>query len=351
MAYQQMAKLYLRGSLCNKTLKELSEKQRQELEQIIDTVFNDPNLQQCRREFCNALGRTIKNEYTDRNVAEQDYRIAIMRAAVAAAHGWAGKEPALKALVDPIQRKKWFQTWIFNYLRQILRENKLPIAKNVKKINLPADEAAIHAIKELVGEYIKAEHDYESKKHLKMMQQRMLVQERLNGAKIFIDYFALPLEFNQAIEELNSTYLSFGVGITCEADGIVVTCDLTDPPLIEVMIRNDVHIKVTSFDHDDEDQGHRRDQLEMSAMMHHPSSATTESEELLLRLKQRLPHDAKPILEIYDEDARPESYITQYGQGAPKITHIAEFLNKSPKEVKRLLGIIKIQCMALQLGH
>lgn len=350
MAYQQMAKLYLRGSLCNKTLKGLSAEDRTNLEHIIDKVFNDPNLQQCRREFCNALKRTIKNEYADIDVGEQDYRIAIMRAAVAAAHGWAGKEPALRAISDPIQRKKWFQTWIFNYLRQILRENKLPIAKSIKRVNLPADEAAVHAVKSLIEEYISREHHYESKRNLKIIYQKLLIRQRTGETKIFIEYQVLPIEFNHDIEELSSMYLSFGVQITCEADGIVIQCDTEEPQLVEVAMRNDTHIKVTSFDGDDEERGHRRDQLEMSAMIMH-SNNSTESDELLKHLKERLPLDAKPVLEIYDEDKRPNEYTTQYGQGTPKITHVAQFLNKSPKEVKRLLGIIRIQCMALTLGY
>lgn len=349
MSYQQIAKLYLRGSLCNKTLKGLSEKDRNDLDNIINIVFNDPNLQHCRKEFCNALRRTIKNEYVNQDVGEQDYRIAIMKAAVAAAHGWAGKEPALHAIHDPIQRKKWFQTWIFNYLRQILRENKLPIIKSTKNVNLPADEAAIHAIKSLIESHISQEHNYEAKRNLKIIYQKLTIYQRTNESKIFYEYSTLPIQFNHDIEELNSMYLNFGVRITCEADGIVVKCDAEEPPLVEVSMRNDTHVKACCFDADNEDQGHRRDQLEMSVMTKNPNTA--ESEELLQKLKERLPADAGPILEIYDEDRRPEAFINKFGQGTPKITHIATFLNKSPKEVKRLLGIVKIQCMALRLGY
>ena len=145
----QVAKMYLRGSLCNKVMKGLSEDERQEIEDIITQVVGDPLLQQCRQGFKNALAGTIKNEYADLDVGEADYHIAIMRAAVAAKHGWGENKPAPAALNDPIQRKKFFQTWAFNYLRQILRENKIPAINTSQYVIIAADTAALYATRSI----------------------------------------------------------------------------------------------------------------------------------------------------------------------------------------------------------
>jgi hypothetical protein len=75
-----------------------------------------------------------------------------------------------------------------------------------------------------------------------------------------------------------------------------------------------------------------------------------ETSETLLRIKDRIPREAYPILVIYIEETRPQEYIDKYGVGTPRASHIAEFLLMSLKEVKRLLGIIKMQCLAAELG-
>ena len=93
MAFNQLAKLYLRGSLCTKTMRGLTDEQKEEIDKIVQLVTKDPNLQQCRVEFCNALGRTIKNEYHDPKVGEQDFQIAASRAAIAAIYGYSKKPP------------------------------------------------------------------------------------------------------------------------------------------------------------------------------------------------------------------------------------------------------------------
>ena len=62
---QQLPKLFLRGRLCNETMVNLDEEQKKEVGDIINLVSNDPNLQNCKFEFCKALSRTIKGDYID----------------------------------------------------------------------------------------------------------------------------------------------------------------------------------------------------------------------------------------------------------------------------------------------
>jgi hypothetical protein len=346
MAFAQVAKLYLRGSI-NQQLRNLTEQQRNELDKIVDFVFRDPYLAQCRIEFCNALARTIRNEYQDREIGEQDYRIAIMRAAIAAIYGWADKPPALKALDDPIQRKKWFQTWAFNYLRQILRENRLPAVRKSNSVRLEADEAAIWEIKIILAEVIETVHDFNYKRTLKKILENLQVNKTDIGYDIVFDHWSFPALLMEKIRELSITYLKHQIEIVQTLDGIRIKCLEESLPYVTVKQITETPIHPHSLDSSsDEDEG--KDKLEMNAILHRPHKVGLEEEEMLTQLRQRLPNDALPVLDIFMEECRPQSYIEQYGNTAPRISYIAKFLSKSPREVKRLLSIIRIHCIALR---
>ena len=96
----QLAKLYLRGSLV-KTIQTLSDTEREKIGDLIELIVDDPGLQNTKHEFCNALRRTISNEYADKDVGLEDYRVAIMRAVIAAKYGWGKHEPAEGVFTDP----------------------------------------------------------------------------------------------------------------------------------------------------------------------------------------------------------------------------------------------------------
>ena len=350
----QVAKLYLRGSLCNQTLKGLNEQERTEIEEIINKIMVDPDLQQCRIEFCNALAWTIRNEYEDRSFGEQDYRVAIMKAAVAAIHGYAGKPPALEAITDPKQRKKWFQTWAFNYLRQILRENKLPTLKRIRTITLPADQAATHEIKQSVLKVIKMQHDHRHKQSLKRMLERAEVKTQKGGFLFLLDHWSFPIELVYEIKELSIKYLKHSIRISQVANGIEVKRSRKKPEKLTLSFKVEELVRMTSFDaepKDGGDDGHR-DRLETTAMRRRPTGENVmEETESINTLRDRVPDDARPVLQIYVEDSRPDDYIEQYGNSRPRISHVAKYLNKSPREVKRLLSIIQCHCLALGIGN
>jgi hypothetical protein len=147
----QMPVLYLRGSIKN-TMRDMDEKTRSEVEEIIKLVSNDPNLQACKTQFKMALKYTIGSDYkSDPDTAEQEFLVAVWKAAVAAKCGW-GKHPAShQTIVDEVQRKKFFQTWVFNFLRQILLENKPSIRKSEIYENISTYENSKNEILQLIN--------------------------------------------------------------------------------------------------------------------------------------------------------------------------------------------------------
>jgi hypothetical protein len=351
VAFQQIARLYLRGALCNKILKGLKPHERIELEEIIETVMKDPNLQQCRREFCNALARTIKNEYQDKEIGEQDLRIAIMRAAVAARFG---DKPAISALTDPIQRKKWFQTWVFNYLRQILRENKIPCNRRYKRVKVRADAAAVVGICDILENLCDSQLDIGYKRSLRRLYEFLEIKETDTGYILRFDHWAYPIEFISLITDLSNNFKQHNISISYKVDGIIIHGESDDLPLLEVTQHTSEFVKAVSFDATTNDGNETfKDNLEMEAtrMRNDNSTMIMEQNDVISKLRGSVPQEAKPILDILMEEMRPEDYINKFGESQPKIAHMAEYLNISSKEVKRLKEVIKTHCLALGVGR
>jgi hypothetical protein len=321
MAFMQVAKLFLRGSIFNVTLKNLAKEQRDELENVINKVMKDPKLEGCKRAFCRALATTIRNEYTDFEYAEQDYRIAIMKGALQALYG--ENRPPIAVLTEPVQRKKWFQTWAFEYIRQILRENKLPKTNLYNTIKIPASEAALKDITDLLREHGIEDVEFESGPN----NYWLLFDNNdyLNLDKISHKYFKKGIEIEQDI---------CGIHIR-----VLKKCFITSR-IVEAY-----RAKVNSFDIPDEEG---KTKLEAATMV----STTQEVEQcdVMHRLNGNLPDDAQKILRILYEDTRPDDYVNTYGYGTPKICHMAKYLNMNTREVKRLRDIIKCQCYALGIG-
>jgi len=349
MAFNQLAKLYLRGSLCTKTMKGLTDKQKEEIDNIIELITKDPNLQQCRIEFSNALGRTIKNEYCDPKVGEQDFQIAASRAAIAAIYGYSKKPPYPQAITDSTQRKKWFQTWVFQYLRQILKENKIPADNHSQMVKLPAEEVAKREILAILVESLKTVVDHRTKHNLRYAIKNAKIEEKWDKINIIINLMAFPSEVNQQLISLQKTYLKYGVKVSWDNNGIYIT-EPIEPVILDIRVTNSTIIKSQSFDQEDDGDGRKqRDRLEMLACQHRRDDM--DSRDTFEQLQKRIPKEAKTVLELYNEETRPRDFIDRYGEGHPKTSEIAEFLQKSPREVKRIMSVIRIHYMIINLGY
>lgn len=348
----QIAKLYLRGELVTKTLHNLSPDQRDEIEGIINQVVEDPMLQHCRREFCNALKRTIKNEYADTDVGEADYQVAIMRAAVAAKYGYGKHKPTARTLTDPIQRKKWFQTWAFNYLRQILRENKIPAIAKAERRTCSADQALFHLVGDVIHGIIREERDVPHRRLLRSLWERAQTKDFDSGFTILFDHWSFPLELVKRLQELNAKYVNYCVQIIQTTDGIEIRRMAETVPEITITLRSSALIKETSFDSSDEEgEESRRDQLEMEVMDRQDGVPDIiDDEDPTVKLKKTLSIDAQKVLDLMVEDFRPDDYTEKYGLGNAKVAHMSEYLDKSPKEIKILVKTIKANAIALGLG-
>ena len=80
---RQMAEIYLRGSLSNVTMKNLTPDQVRFSEKIANEIADHPEMRKHRYKVRRMLGETIKADYSsDSDAADQEYKIAIWRGVV-----------------------------------------------------------------------------------------------------------------------------------------------------------------------------------------------------------------------------------------------------------------------------
>jgi hypothetical protein len=311
---RQMPCLYLRGSLCNQTMKNLNDNQQIEISKIVEELVDDPTLQAARIEFRNALRYTIKGDYNDIDAADQEYKVALWRAAVAAKFGWGSHEPCEKTLTEPVQRKKFFQTWVFNYLRQILLENKRSYINSFEETLKPVWEAAQYEISTLFGK--KAKTSVSNKK-----------EHTIN-----IDLFALPHRQIESIHKIKNKYMPKGVVFKINDNSIqMVNNRSKGHESIKMKVPTMVNIVSTNPSEDDEDQDIEIEAVDYSEFQD-PDSITT--------FTDSLSEEAQKVMKIIISP--PNSYIEKYGE-KPVKRYIAEYYGFSNRQIKDIWSELKLK--------
>lgn len=79
---RQMPKIFIRGSLASQTMANLTDEQKQQVNDIVKVISKDSSIMGTKYEFIMQLGATIGGDYKDRSVAEQEFLVAIWRATI-----------------------------------------------------------------------------------------------------------------------------------------------------------------------------------------------------------------------------------------------------------------------------
>lgn len=311
----QMPQLYLRGSLCNVTMANLTIDQQSQLSKIVDEIINDPQLQPARYQFKNALRYTIKGDYEIPEAADQEYQIAIWKAAVAAKFGWGTHEPSEEAINDPTQRKKFFQTWVFNYLRQIINENKRLTRKTTKIVEVSIIEACKIDIVELLKDQCKIVKDYSRE------------------LEIFCDMFMLPSKMIDNLSSIKSKYFTKGIQFIINDDNIIIkNIGETGVEMVEINTTMPINTISTSSKSKDED---KNSIPELAAV----NTNEFDDPETITNFIDNLSDDAKLVISVIVNT--PEDYIKKYGD-KPVKKYIAEYLNFNQKQVKEVWSELRM---------
>lgn len=337
----QLAELFLRGAV-TKAMRELTEEQRLELEDIVQEISSDPMFSSAKRQFCLALKNTISNEYADEQVGEVDFNIAVLKAAMAAKYGWGSYQPNPKIFECQIQKKKWFQTWVFSYLRQILLENKIPGYSHTVKTKLPANEAAIIEIKNFLYKAKTSIHYKQDKKNISSVIKSIRAEEKDGCFVMYLDQWFLPASIIHELCKISKKYLKHDVNITYHSDRIVIKPNSFLIGDVEVNDKRNVKIKFSNFE-TSEDDTTRRYHLEFEVSGLNDNEPQIDSDQII-KLKQQLPDDAVQILELLIDP--PEDYINKHGTRFYK-SHIAKYLGTTPRQVEKMMYRIRLAAMSL----
>lgn len=309
---RQMPALYLRGSLCNQTMRNLSMEQQELISCIVEQLINDPLLQPTRIEFRNVLRYTIKGDYTDVEAADQEYQVALWRAAVAAKFGWGSHEPCEETLSDDKQRKKFFQTWVFNYMRQILLENKRCFINTTQLVMKPVWEAVQHELIEVFGKTGRTSHHGEE-------------------CEISIDLYTLPRIKIQNVHEIKEKYSTRGIVFDIEDNFIKITNQhAIGQETIEMKVPTMVNIISTNQNDDDDNKN-----LDIEAIDY----SEFEDPDVISTFTDSLSESAKKVMKIIISP--PEDYILRYGE-KPIKRYIAEYYGFTTRQIKDIWTELKL---------
>lgn len=312
----QMPKLFLRGSFVNVTIKNLTEEQRKEVSECVERIKDDPLLQPTRYQFKSALRNTIKGDYYDENASDQEYFVAIWKAVVAAKFGWGKNEPSEETITSPIQRKKFFQSWVFNYLRQILNENKRSYINNKSLAVKPIFEASKIEVMSLINKKAK------------------IIKDNDNSFVVEYDLFLLP---NRKIDQLlkyKSKYFSRKIDIIIDDYSITINnLGSKGHDMVEVNTPTLMNIASTSRTADD-------------GGIPEPSINTDgfNDPETIEEMFYNLSENAQNVLSIILDP--PEDYINKYNS-KPVKRYIQEYLGLTSKQVKDIWSELKMSYAAI----
>lgn len=321
---RQMPALYLRGSLCNKTMVNLTDNEQLVVSDIVEELVNDPLLQPTRIEFRNVLKHTIKGDYTNIDAADQEFQVALWRAAVAAKFGWGSHEPCEETLSDKKQRKKFFQTWVFNYMRQILQENKRNFIKTAKSVIKPTWEAVQHELNEIFG------------------SNNMSLGEK--ECEFHIDLFELSKSKIKDLHSIKDKYSSRGVVFNITDDSIkIINSHAIGQEMIETQVPTMINIISTNQNNnnDNEDKPMDIEAIDYSEF---------EDPDIIDTFTQSLSKNAQKVMKIIVSP--PKDYIEKYGE-KPIKRYIAEYYGFTPKQLKNIWTELKLNysCIIGSPGH
>lgn len=313
----QMPQLFLRGSFVNVTIKNLTEEQRQEVSELVEEIKDDPLLQPSRYQFRNALRYTIKGDYIDDDASDQEYYVALWKAVVAAKFGWGKHEPSEETITNSYQRKKFFQTWIFNYLRQILQENKRSFANKKCVVMKPTFEAAKTEIRDILNKNGKVSKDNDTE------------------CIVTSDLFLLCRSKIDELLKCRDKYINKKVEITMRDDGVYLRNHGAEGlEMIQTTIPTLVN--VTSASRTPEEGGTPEIPSVNTDGFNDPDSIEA--------MFDNLSEISQEVLKIIIDP--PESYVSKYGE-KPIKRYIQEYLGLTPKQVKDIWSEMKLAYAAI----
>lgn len=394
----QLPKLYLRGSLINITLVNLTPEQRCNLEDKIVEWSAAPELESIREGFKHQLRSTIGGEYNDPDKAHAEFQIALMKSlcylfyhkiySIKCGHcnskASDGKKyqrlllvcpqcqhtkykdkyvPISKITVDPKfcatpfiatpqnnkavkksqsivtdrpRMSKFITKIIKNYIRQTLKENKITRTE----IEYPIDRTTADIALVSHIEYVMTKQDHP-------------ISIVNDGKTVKIVHNIKPTTPYKIVEELKSLRLGYEAhGVVTAIDDKYLTININpELPIVDAVVKKSEVVKITAITNDPDSANSDSILFNSNGSVLDPHSI--ELNEAVAFIKDRLTPQALAIFEIFhNEGSAWEKFQARYGENEkPHLNKIGDFLGCNSSTVKNSLHLIRKLCYSSGLSR
>lgn len=420
----QLPGLYLRGSIANVTMANMTMEQKSEVDKLSIIVSNHPEMAKHKAKFIKELSVTIKGDYAyDRASAEQDYLISIWRGVASLvlhrdykffcthcqANSYITKRgkpksidrsqvpcpscrcakietigdtdykpgdiinhdeaqtkykhlkasPSFSSTIEPVagdkkyndpqsiincpvQLKKFFGEFLWNYFRQQIKENKRKEhKKKPQDVTGPADEMILQSVIELCLSF-------------KIFNYYHKIIPHNGFYSVSCNSLLTSPEFSSELASIILLGANYGVNIKITDNSIDIPV-VHDAPIISIISTKSEHVTFLDQANTNEDEAGVYSVEQVShktvggMMIDYDDHITiTDIKDASEKIRDSLPDgDCKKVYDILRQlGPAYEEFSKVYGKSDPKINHIAEFLNITTRVVKQHKDSIRINCLA-----
>jgi hypothetical protein len=245
-------------------------------------------------------------------------------------------------LTDDRQLVKFFTEFVWNYFRQILKENgRVEHKKKPQTISDRADRIIVQEIISVCDSY-KLSYNYCNKTQPELGKYHIRIGTNRTPPEVTSEFIAI-------LEKAKAN----GVVVEFDEDNIKVLVNTAAPYITADVIKPEHVIMTENGSHSGSDN--ENDQFEISDItddrrdtMREDHTAMIEAEDAITAVRRSLPNEeCRKIFDIWS--CRGDSYrgfSDQYGDNKACINHIAQFMGITPRAVKNHKETIKINMLA-----
>lgn len=243
-------------------------------------------------------------------------------------------EDAEKVFNDPVQLKRFFTEFIWNYFRQIISENKITKhAKERSMISGPADVILFDTIQSLLRIH-----------NIKYYNE---ANNPNNGYyNLEFETLSATIEFGAALTKLLTKYTAIGIDITININGVKIKdCGGTAPYVHEEVFKSD-KVSMVCKNESSNDGEQTSEPIELEADKY-ASNDDYDQIEAFDAVRKALP-DAYTVNVfdiLYSRGKISEQFQKTHNASTFHPSNITSFLNGTKKQTKDSMSHIKIQLL------
>jgi hypothetical protein len=379
----QLPELYLRGSLANETMANLTAEEQDRANEVVALVVNHPEMEKHKRRYIRDMSTTIGGDYRDKEAAEQDYYVIIWRGVVMLYYhkkyefectqcgsrtyknktgslseirsrdnpckncgctGDDGGSP-IRAIVvgerhpdpdsviqDETQMSRWFSQQLSNATRQQLRENPITTTTRTNTVTDYADKQIVRSVESLLNS---------SKiSHQKVNTDKGSEQ----AASVYFDVQTCPSRIIGQISAIRQEAQENGVVISLDPSGITIQRG-PDCKSITQSVTEKVHVTMLTPSQRGPDMP---SPIEVPNEAEQDHVAKIISDDFLATVDARLPtENCRAYRQIKSgEGYWYDRYLQEFGDAKVSLKNIESMLGLSKKE----LTTVRVQVEALTLA-